>query len=87
MTSKLNNITVWMLKDINTNSFLAISTQDSPYPYWLCPYFEICEGKMVVGEYRLNIEHIAKKWNKAHRQHKVKPIKVRVSLEFLNKGE
>lgn len=85
MGTKLGkSVTVWMLKSTNTNSFLAIETQSFVYPsYWLCPYYEICENKLVIGAHRVDVEERARQWNKAFKQLKVKPIKVRVSLESL----
>lgn len=79
MKTKLGkSVTVWMLKSVNTDSFLAIDGD-----FWLCPYYQICKSEMIVGPHKVDVEHIAKWWNRSHKLHKVEPVKVRVSLEFL----
>lgn len=88
MRTKLGkSVTLWMLKSTNTNSFLAIDSRSFVYPaHWLCPYYDICRYEMVVSTNKIGVESVARQWNKTYRQDKVKPVKVRVTLEFLSKG-
>lgn len=77
-TKRGASVTVWMLKSIKADSFLA------SYPaYILCPYYAICDYGMVVGRYKTDVEEIAWRWNEFHEQDKVEPVEVRVSLDFL----
>lgn len=78
-TKRGKSFTVWMLKNTIIDSFLA------SYPaYVLCSYWDICEYGMVVSDHKADVEQIARQFNEKSELLKVKPVKVRVSLEILS---